>query len=270
MISGVISSEARVRSPEGSTVKTVAKVLDLLEHVAAAGRPVSVSELAAMTGFNVSTAHRLMQTLARRNYIEQDPSTRAYSLGSRLLELGTAYAGSLDLIGAARPRIEELRDRSGETVHLAILSERDVVEICTAGGRQAVTVARGAGRRDPAHCTATGKVLLASLPGNELDRFLELGSLQAITPRSITRREEFLAELDRVRDAGFAIDDEELCEDVCCVGVPVQNGSGRTIAALSLAMPKARFRSEKIGRCVEMLAETSKRISRAVALSGEG
>ena len=259
----------RAPAQEGSAVKTVAKVLDLLEHVAAAGRPVSVSELAAMTGFNVSTAHRLMQTLARRNYVEQDPSTRAYALGSRLLELGSAYAGSLDLVGAARPRIEELRDLAGETVHLAILSERDVVEICTAGGRQAVTVSRGAGRRDPAHCTATGKVLLAALQSSDLERFFAAGPLQAITSRSITGRNELVAELQRVREAGFAIDDEELCEDVCCIGVPVWGRSGRTAAALSLAMPKARFRSGSVAGWVKILAEHAARISSALALSGE-
>jgi DNA-binding IclR family transcriptional regulator len=266
----VNSSVAAARVPEASAVKTVAKVLDLLEHVAAAGRPLSVSELAAITGFNVSTAHRLMQTLARRSYVQQDASTRAYTLGSRLLELGTAYAGSLDLIGAARPRLEELRDVSGETVHLAILNERDVVEICTAKGRQAVTVARGTGRRDPAHCTATGKVLLAALPSREAKRILSLAPLAAITSRTITDRAKLLAELQRVREAGFATDEEELCEDVCCVGVAIRNSDDHAIAAVSLAMPKARFRSEKVARWAEMLTDTSTRISRALALSGEG
>ena len=258
----------RAPAQEGSAVKTVAKVLDLLEHVAAAGRPVSVSELAAMTGFNVSTAHRLMQTLARRNYVEQDPATRAYALGPRLLELGSAYTRSLDLIGAARPRIEELRDLAGETVHLAILSERDVIEICTAAGRQAVTVAMGTGRRDPAHCTATGKVLLAALPESELERFFAAGPLNAATANSITDRGAFVAELKRVREAGFAIDDEELCADVCCVGVPVLNRSGRAAAALSLAMPKARFRARNVAAFVKMLRDSSARISSALALSG--
>lgn len=257
------------RSQEGSAVKTVAKVLDLLDHVAAAGRPVTVSELAAATGFNVSTAHRLMQTLTQRNFVEQDPSTRAYSLGWRLLELGIAYAGNLDLIGAARPHIEALRDKAGETVHLAILAERDVVEICVARGRQAVAVSRGAGRRDPAHCAATGKVLLASLPEPDVERFLAAGPLQPATPRSICNAGAFRAELARIRECGFALDDEELCEDVCCIGVAIRNRSDRAIAAVSLAMPKARFHAGDIERWVAMLDETSTQISRALALYGD-
>jgi len=264
----VTSDTKPARGQEGSAVKTVAKVLDLIDHVAAARRPVTVSELAAATGFNISTAHRLMQTLVRRNYIEQDASSRAYSLGSRLLELGIAYAGNLDLIGAARPRIEALRDRAGETVHLAILADRDVVEICAASGRQAVTVSRGAGRRDPAHCTATGKILLAALPDADVERFLAQGPLRPATRRSICDADELRAELARTRENGFALDDEELCEDVCCIGVAIRS-SDRAIAAVSLAMPKARFRAGELLRWVEMLNETSLQISRALALSGD-
>jgi DNA-binding IclR family transcriptional regulator len=79
-----------------------------------------------------------------------------------------------------------------------------------------------------------------------------------------------LAELQQVREAGFATDEEELCEDVCCVGVAIRNSDDHAIAAVSLAMPKARFRSEKVARWAEMLTDTSTRISRALALSGEG
>jgi DNA-binding IclR family transcriptional regulator len=79
-----------------------------------------VSEIAGSTQINVSTAHRLLQTLTRRGYAEQNPDTRSYALGPRLLELGSAYAGHHDLIGAALPRLEELRDKVGETIYLAI------------------------------------------------------------------------------------------------------------------------------------------------------
>jgi IclR family KDG regulon transcriptional repressor len=266
----VASSEPKTpKAQDGAAVKTVAKVLDLLEHVAAAGRPLTVSELAASTGFNVSTAHRLMQTLVSRNYVEQSATSRAYSLGPRLLELGVAYSGSLDLTGAARPRIEALRDLAGETVHVAILAGRDVVEICAAGGRQAVTVSRGAGRRDPAHCTATGKILLAALPEIEIDRFLAQGPLHPATPRSICDADAFRAELARARSAGYAIDEEELSSDVCCIGVAIRDGAGRAIAAVSVAIPKARFRGGDLTRWVGMLNDTSRQISRALVLSGD-
>lgn len=223
-----------------------------------------------MTGINVSTAHRLLQTLSRRHYIEQSPETRAYTLGPRLFELGSAYARNLDLVGVARPFIEQLRDDTGETVHLAILSDREVVEVCTATGSQTVTVSRGTGRRDPASCTATGKVILASLTEAELDQFFARGPLPASAAKSITDPKLFRAELARVRTNGFALDEQELSEDVCCIGAPIRDGRDRVIAAISVAMPKARFRQDKIPDWTRSLVEAATRISSVIRLSSAG
>ncbi|MEA2836012.1 MAG: IclR family transcriptional regulator, regulon repressor [Bradyrhizobium sp.] len=258
------------RKLEGSAVKTVAKVLDILEHLGAIGRPATVSEVAMTTGINVSTAHRLLQTLARRHYIEQNQETRAYTLGPRLFELGSAYARNMDLVGISRPFIEQLRDATGETVHLAILSDREVVEVCTATGSQTVTVSRGTGRRDPASCTATGKVMLAFLTPAELDRFFAGGPLPAATPKSITDPALVTAELKRVRANGFALDQQELSDDVCCVGAPIRNGPDRVIAAVSVAMPTARFRQDKVPEWTRLLVETAERISSVIRLSSAG
>ena len=163
-------SQIFYRAAELGTVKSVAKVLDILECLGAGRRPMSVSEVARATSINVSTAHRLLQTLARRGYIEQRAETRNYALGPRLLELGSAYAGNQDLLRGGPPHLEALRDQVQETIHLGILSDGDVVEICNAGGGQPVSVSMKTGRRDPAHCTAIGKVLLAALPEAEVDR----------------------------------------------------------------------------------------------------
>jgi IclR family KDG regulon transcriptional repressor len=256
--------------PEASAVKTVAKVLDILEHLGTIGRPVTVSEVAMMTGINVSTAHRLLQTLARRHYIEQNRETRAYILGPRLFELGSLYARNMDLVDVSRPFIEQLRDATGESVHLAILSDREVVEVCTATGSQTVTVSRGTGRRDPASCTATGKVMLAYLTQPELDQFFARGALPAATSKSITKPSLLVAELARIRVNGFALDKEELSEDMCCVGVPIWNGTDRVIAAISVAMPKVRFRKDKVPEWRRLLVETAERISSVVKLSSAG
>ena len=258
------------RKQEGSAVKTVAKVLDILEHLGTLGRPATVSEVAMTTGINVSTAHRLLQTLARRHYLEQNHETRAYTLGPRLFELGSSYARNMDLVSISRPFIEQLRDATGETVHLAILSDREVVEVCTAAGSQTVTVSRGTGRRDPASCTATGKVMLAFLTPAELDDFFAGGLLPAATPNSITERKKFAAELARVRINGFALDEQELSEDVCCVGAPIRNGPDRVIAAISVAMPKVRFRQDKVPEWTRLLVETAGRISSVIRLSSAG
>jgi DNA-binding IclR family transcriptional regulator len=255
------------RTPDSGTVKSVVKVLDILECLGAGRRPMSVSEVARATSINVSTAHRLLQTLARRGYIEQRAETRNYALGPRLLELGSAYAGNQDLLRAALPHLEALRDQVHETIHLGILSEGDVVEICNASGGQPVSVSMKTGRRDPAHCTAIGKVLLAALPAADLDRFFERGPLVRATARSITNRARLMKEIDRARSNGYALDDGELAEELCCVGAPVMGSSGRTIAGLSIAMPKMRFKPQRLAFWVKQLNETSRRIAAALGPS---
>ena len=256
------------RDPEQAAVKTVAKVLDILEHLRAVGRPRTVSEISRATGINISTAHRLLQTLAHRHYVEQAADTHAYGLGPRLLELGCAYAGSVDMVDAARPRMERLRDNTGETVHLTILVERDAVEICHAAGRQPVSALRGGpGRRDPAHLVATGKVLLAALPPGRLDALLKAGPLAGPTRCSITDPDALRRDLERTRGRGYALDEQELVDDVCCVAVPVRDGAGRIAASLGIAIPLARFKPENISAWVRLLGNAAEGIASTLTLS---
>jgi IclR family KDG regulon transcriptional repressor len=251
---------------ETGTVKSVAKVLDIFECLGAGRRPMSVSEVARSTSINVSTAHRLLQTLARRGYIEQRAETRNYALGPRLLELGSAYAGNQDLLRAALPHLEALRDQVHETIHLGILSDGDVVEICNASGGQPVSVSMKTGRRDPAHCTAIGKVLLGALPPAELDRFFERPLTRA-TARSITSRPRLMKEIERARRTGYALDEGELAEELCCIGAPIMLASGRTVAAVSIAMPKMRFKPQRVAGWAKLLTETGRRIAASLGPS---
>lgn len=226
----------------------------------------SVSEAARATGINVSTAHRLLQTLVTRGYVEQQLDSRNYALGPRLMELGSAYVTSSDLVGAALPQLEQLRDTIGETIHLAILNEGDIVELCNASGRQPVSVSMRAGRRDPAHCTAIGKVLLAHLSDDELDQLLAK-PLTRCTAASITDPRRLRQELMVVHERGYAIDDEELATGLCCVSVPIVGASQRVRAAISVAMPRVRFKARQIPRWVRMLEAGAARISTAIAVS---
>jgi len=174
-----------VRSPAGAGgIKSVAKVLDILEYLAGAGRPVGASEVARAVGFHVSTTHRLLRTLAMRGYVDQHAALRSFVIGPQLHALGSAYAGGAGLVQIARPELEVLRDALGETIHLGIFRSGEVIEVASAGSLQAVSVSLGAGRRDPAHCTALGKVLLAALDDAELAAFLRR-PLERRTPRSL-------------------------------------------------------------------------------------
>jgi DNA-binding IclR family transcriptional regulator len=260
-------SAARSSADTGG-IKSVGKVLDILEFLADARRPVGVSEVARAVNFHVSTAHRLLRTLASRGYVDQDDALRQYVLGPRLLALSGAYRGSGMLLQVARPELERLRDAIGETIHLGVYRDRRVIEVASARSRQPVSVTQGAGFQDPAHCSALGKVLLAHLPADELTNLLAAGPLERRTPRSITRKPELLRALEAVRRDGFAVDEEELASDLCCLAVPVADASGRVIAALSVAMPKSRFRGGAIRRWSQALADAAARIGERLVPGG--
>lgn len=236
------------------SVKSVVKVLDILEHLGASQSSVSVSDLARAIGLNVSTVFRLLQTLMARGYVEQERGNRAYLLGPRIFQMGSAYLRGSDLASIARPHLEALRDRVGETAYLVIFNQGEIVQLCKADGKQAVSAAIRPMVREPAYCTATGKVLLSALKPQELESYLQSVEFQSFTPQTMTGKAALRREIGKVRKQGYALDLEEFVPNLCCVAVPVgDHQDGPPIAAISIAMPKMRFRKTSVaGWCAQM------------------
>jgi DNA-binding IclR family transcriptional regulator len=254
---------------ETDGVKSVAKVLDILEHLGSARGPVSASDIARATGFNVSTAFRQLQTLVQRGYVEQDPGHRGYVMGPRFYQLASAYLKGSDLATIARPHLEALRDAVGETAYLVILSQGEIVQLCKADGQHVVSASIRTAQREPAYCTATGKVLLSGLTADALARYLEAVKLAAYTPQTITAKAKLQKELAAVRTQGYALDLEEYAENLCCISVPVRDAhDGAIAAAISLAMPKIRFRRNLVPRWRAQLEEKAALISVALGMAG--
>jgi IclR family transcriptional regulator, KDG regulon repressor len=241
------------------SVKSVTKVLDILEHLGSTKGAVSVSELARMTGLNVSTAFRLLQTLMARGYVEQQLSDRGYLLGPRIFQMGSVYLQGSDLAAIARPHLESLRDEVGEMAYLVIFSQGEIVQLCKADGKQAVSASVRSMVREPAYCTATGKVLLSGLAPEAFDKYVANVKLQTFTPQTIASKAQLRREIAKVQQQGFALDAEEYVPNLCCVSVPVYDRDAeRTIAAISIAMPKMRFkRSFLAGWCERMRAKSA-------------
>src|SRR5262245_37302695 len=253
--------------PEPDAVKSVAKVLAILEHLGAARRPMSGSDIARATGFNVSTAFRLVQTLVARGYVEQEPGHRSYVLGPRLYQLAAAYLKGNDLATLARPHLEALRDVVGETVYLVILSQGELVQLCKADGQHGVSASVLPVQREPAYCTATGKVLLSGLPPEAFGKYLASVRFHAYTTQTITSRARLEREIEFVRAQGYALDVEEYAENLCCVSVPVRDpASGSIAAAVSVAMPKLRFKRTLVPRWRALLDEKAGLISPQLGL----
>ena len=255
-------------SPAGAGgIKSVAKVLDILEQLGGARGPASVSDVARATGLNVSTAFRQLQTLVARGFVEQDASHRGYAMGPRLYQLASAYLKGSDLAAIARPHLEALRDAVGETAYLVILRRHEIVQLGKADGQHVVSASIRTAQREPAYCTATGKVLLSGLSDEALARYLDSVERKAFTPSTITARDALEREIATVRRQGYGLDVEEYAENLCCISVPVRDPNDDAIvAAMSIAMPKIRFKRSQVATWRKLLEEKAALLSPQVGL----
>jgi IclR family transcriptional regulator, pca regulon regulatory protein len=170
---------------------------------------------------------------------------RLFSLTPRVLSLGWAYLSSLNLWDVAQPHMEELADRTKESCSVATLDLPDVVYVARVPTRRIMTISLGVGTRLPAHCTGMGRVLLAALPDAGLDAFLGGAPLEAFTERTITTPAGVRAEIERVRESGWALVDQELEIGLRSIAAPLRT-QGATIAALNVAVAAARVPLEEL------------------------
>src|SRR2546427_417836 len=224
-------------APLLSSVRAAAR---LLCTFTASDRELGVSELSRRLGLSKSTVHRLLTTLAAEHLIEPNPLTGRYRLGIKLYELGTVVSTHVELHEAVAMYIDELRARTGETVHVGILDGSEVVYVERRESLRTLRHMVDLGHRNFASCTACGKALLAHLPEAELDRVLS-APLPARTPNSITEPAQLRDELSLVRQRGYAENVTESAPDTASVGAPIFDDGGRAVAAISVAGPASRM-----------------------------
>ncbi|RZT86738.1 IclR family transcriptional regulator [Pseudonocardia sediminis] len=238
--------------PEGAvvrsaTVQSVERAIDLLEAMAEAGGTAGLSHLAATSGLPLPTIHRLVRTLAGRGYVRQE-SSREYALGPRLVRLGDT-AGRL--VGVwARPQLASLVDTLGESANLALMEGSQVVYVAQAPGRHSMRMFTEVGRRVSPHCTAVGKALLSRMSPDRVAEILRHTDMVSHTENTITDRAAYERELDRVRAAGFAIDEGEQEIGVRCVAVALD---GPLPAAVSISGPTTRMTDALVESAVPQL-----------------
>ncbi|QPP09022.1 IclR family transcriptional regulator [Streptomyces bathyalis] len=239
----------------GRLVPAVTRALDVLELFLDCEGTLSAPEITRKLQLPRTTVHELVTTLTARSYLEQPPDQPGrYRLGVRGYQLGSRYAEKLDLAAEGQRVARSVADTCDETVHVAILEGRDVIYIAKVDSTHAVRMVSAAGRRLPAHCTSVGKMLLASLPDEELEATLAGGDpLVAMTPRSITSPQELRKALAEIRERGVAVEQQESNPDVSCVAAPVRDAGGKVVAALSISVPTVRWSEERRGE-LESLA----------------
>lgn len=208
----------------------------------------------------------MLVTLEYRKYVKKDPVNNKYKAGIKLFELGNLAINKLEVRSEVRPYLEELMTNTGETIHLGILDDNEVVYIDKVESPQTIRMYSKVGKRAPAHCTGLGKVLLVYSSPEVIDKFIEENGLPAYTNNTITEADVFKKHLDKIRKQGFGMDNVEHEKGIRCVAGPIFDYTGNIVAAFSISWPTMRETEDKISNFIQLVQTYSKKISRALGL----
>jgi DNA-binding IclR family transcriptional regulator len=221
---------------------------------------IRLSEATRYLGVASSTAHRLLAMLQYRGFVRQDPVSKIYRAGPALTSVAFAIFGRIDIQGTATPIMRKLSERLRESVHVGVLDGAAVRFIAAVEGPTAVRVASRLGRTMPAHCTSTGKAMLAQLPESELHQLFPDEKLERLTPHSIGSRTQLELELARIREQGYAVNREESEESVASLAVPIPTRAPGLPLALNAASPAHRLSTTQYPMVAALLVESAKEI----------
>jgi len=241
------------------TLKSLGKIVRILECFSTTDRKLTVAEICDRTGYPRSTTHRLLASLKDVGLLDQDRQRDRYRLGLRLFELGNIVLANMDLHREARPYVEQLGRLTGEVVHLAVFDGRQAIVIHRSNpsdGSTPLTFIESA----PVHCTSVGKAILAFQPATAIDKLIAAG-LRRFTEATITDGDVLRAELARTRERGYAVDEGEHQPGLRCCGAPIRNQDGRVFAAVSISGPSWKIPSSETEALARIVVHTANSIS---------
>lgn len=239
-------------------------MMNLLDMLSRHTVPVNLKQLAIQTKLHPSTAHRILGVMVNNRLVDRiEPGT--YRLGIRLLELGSLVKSRISVRQEALPHMQRLHQDLGETVNLSVRHDDEVVYVeRTSPGSSMMRVVQIIGARAPLHITAVGKIFLAADEPEKTSDYMKRTGLPRYTENTLTDPESFARELDRIRQQGYAYDNEEAEKGVSCIGAGIYNDEGRLVAGLSVSAPSDRL--DKAWSAP--LRQTANNISRALGYHG--
>jgi len=248
------------------TLETVGRALHLLQLFDRPGQEMTVSALAAALGIHRSSASRFAATLAQRGFLERAADSEAFRLGPEVGRLGMLALAGRDLRTDAQPAMQRLSERTGETVALSVLDQGEALDIAQADGEYLVGARQWVGRRTPLHASSDGKVILAFAEAADVD--VDGLQMRPLAAQTITSKPQLRAEIDAVRAQGWAVARGEIEEGHYGVAVPVRDGDGRFVAALSVSGPAYRLPEERLSEFVVLALEAAVEIDARLAYAG--
>ena len=244
-------------------INSAEKTIKILELLAEKGE-LSVAEAASKLGMNRSTCHRFLVTLRELGYVVQDHRSH-YRLSFQIFELGMKVADKVEIREVAYPYLKELSTLFNETINLGCLDNNEIIHLDKINSTEILRIDPSIGSRAPAYCTGLGKAILAYLPEEELNNFLQSVPLKEMTENTITTKGNLLHEFERIRKQGFAVDREELYIGLRCVASPVFGYTNYPLYSVSVAGPVSRMTKEKIAAIKEEVKRVCRELSKSLS-----
>ena len=243
--------------------QTVARALALLE-ILGKHRALTATGIIELSGYHRSTTYRLLGTLRQLGYVRRDEKTGIYTLSGKILSLASSVTEQFDIVKTAKPFLQELQAKNGETVHLAALDNGEVVYLDKIESSRALRVVMSSrtGHRAPLYCTGIGKVFLASMRDDEIRLYLESTKLRSFTENTITGTGELMDEIAAIRKGGYALDREEHEVGVFCVAAGIRNPAGEPLASFSVSLPSVRRNQDLERALITDVLDTAASIER--------
>jgi IclR family KDG regulon transcriptional repressor len=253
-----------VDNSKQNSVRALEKALTILEHLSRIAQDIDLATLTQQLDMPKTTLLRLLNTLKKHNFVQQDERTRRYRLGWALIYLGQAANRVFDIVEFIHPYLEKLSQQSGETANLVFLDRNHAVYVDQVVSDSIIRGVPAVGAPLGLYCTAAGKVLLSCQTDDAIAEILSQIDLTALTEKTITDLQQLRRELKRVREQGCAVDDEETEPGGRCVAAPIFAREGSLIGAISVMGPTNRVNPETISSLSALVRDTARDISSAL------
>jgi len=248
-------------------VQSIGRAFAILEEVARNRDGIGLADLSKRVGLHNSTTFHLVKTMVSLGYIRQLKESKRYRIGRPLFALAASALDEMEMVSMATPVLDDLSLETGESSHFAARMSDAVVVMARTPGPGAFQLTDRVGVVRPAYCTALGKVILAALRPDQIDRYLDRIELKALTAKTITNPQRLRRELQDIRRTGIAFDDGEFNNEVRCAAMPVHDFSGQVVGAIGISGPVWRLSIQALQNKARVLGKAAKRLSEAFGAS---
>ena len=253
-----------IEAERSGTVQSVERALRLLEILGEDEEGYRLTDLATRSGLSPSTVHRLLTTLQKRRFVQFDQSDGMWHVGRQAFQIGSTFARQRNFVAPALPFLRKLRDQTRETANMGVADDGQIIFLAQVESREIMRAITRVGGSTPMVNSGMGKAILAAYGAADVGTIVATHGMHKLTPRSITRASDLREELNRIRQQGYSVDDEEYLTGLRCVAAVVYNHQAEPLCAISVSGLSQRLTEDRIASIGELVSQTARELTLAL------